>query len=69
MERELKMKGKEFARCQGCPALLGFNLQKSKSRDVVYVKCLVEECIKPVAECEVSVQYTEKNTEKKQEVK
>ncbi|MCW4048056.1 MAG: hypothetical protein NWE99_10950 [Candidatus Bathyarchaeota archaeon] len=45
MERQVELSGKEFASCQGCPALLGFNWQRSKGRDVVYVVCQVTECI------------------------
>ena len=50
MEKTLELSGKDFEeKCQSCPCLLSFNRQKSKGKDVVYVVCRVEQCVKPVA--------------------
>jgi hypothetical protein len=53
MEKQIELSGKDFEKCQSCSYLLAFNWQKSKGKDVVYVVCRLEQCIKPT---EISVQ-------------
>ena len=51
MEKQIEVKGQVFEKaCQGCPCLLRFNWQRGRGRDVVYVVCGVQDCVKPVVE-------------------
>jgi hypothetical protein len=58
MEKQIEMSGKDFEKqCQSCPDLLAFNRQTSKQKDIVFVTCRLEQCIKPP---EVPMQAKEK---------